>query len=235
MALYKSNTGGGAGPSSSLLARGLAFSGLSGSDDTAQFFDDYLLGASATVLTGWQQQLNNAAAIAMVVTNGAGGLYTANTGATANTICDVNTTPSAVTNTSTAKWYIAFRQKITTTPDANTRALSGLLNTGSTKSVTAGFNGPQSATNFIVQYDGAFTGSFIDFGVAVDTAFHVFEIYCNGDTRVRGRIDKGAEVSAVQAAPGTGEHAFYNSLRNGATAATQTVVRDWFSALTPRI
>lgn len=215
------------------LARGMMLSGLPNDSSLGWMFDDFI--QEGLTLSGWNPFVSNSGALATVVAGSGSGIIRLSTGATANSIAAESTTPGAVSNVSTARWYHASRFRITTTPDANTIAAAGLLNLANSKSLLCGFNGSLNPTQFALQTDGNFTGTSTTFGVAVDTAFHVFEMYGQGSAVARARLDGGAEISMTQvSAPADALFTSFQ-VRNGATAANQVLEMDWVLTMGARV
>lgn len=234
MAQYKSRSGAMPGPAGIYLARGQGFTGLPNDPALSWWFDD-LTGIDNAQTAPWTQFNSGSGARLANVPATSGGVVRISTGATGASISSASTTAGAVQSEATTKWYVATRFRVITAVDAVAFALAGLINFANTKSLALGVIGALSAANFIVQYDGNFAGSFVSLGVAIDTNFHVFEMYSLGDSVIRARIDGGAEVSAVQSAAPT-DSLFQNfQVRNQGTAANRALEMDWFLSMTARI
>jgi hypothetical protein len=216
-------------------ARALSFLGLSSGDSTVfEHFEDFTMFATATAApAGWA----NVSAVGSGGINGgtaqrAGGWVRLTTGATAVSTVELFHRGTTIGAISTVKWYIATKFALTTTPDSQTVILNAITNTASNKSIGIGFRGSLNANNFIVQYDGIYTGTALDLAVAKDTAVHVVEAYGTGTTTLNARIDGGSAVTAVMAsAPTDTMLGFDILLQNGTTAASQTEDIDWIYML----
>lgn len=234
MAQYKSRGGALPGPAGIYLARGLALTGLPNDPSMSWWFDDFT-GIDSAQAAPWTQFNAGSGARLTAVAGTAGGVVRISTGATGASISSASTTAGAVQSEATTKWYAAQRFRVITAIDAVTFAIAGLVNFANTKTLAVGVIGALNAVNFIAQYDGNFAGSSLNLGVPIDTAFHVFEMYCLGDSVIRARIDGGAEVSAVQSAAPT-DSLFQNfQVRNQGTAANRALEMDWFLSMTARV
>jgi hypothetical protein len=208
-------------------ARAEGFLGLSRSDPLQfEFFEDFLVGAAgaAGAPPGWTQ---SGSVNVQTPARGGGWIRVATT-ASAGTTGEVDSFGCHVENISTKKWYFATRFVLNTTPDAASIIFVSLLNIAANKTIGVGFRGSRNANNFIVQYDGIWTGSSIDLGVAKDAAIHLVEVYAVGSTTLRARIDAGAELSAVMAsAPSDPIRGIDILSQNGVTAALQSIDTDF--------
>lgn len=227
---------GGGGALGFYRARALAFLGLNPLDPMiGEDFDDFPRAASAAAVSAWQPNPSGTGAVLTQVPATSAGIVRATTGATAASQQLITGTVGQVANVSTQKWYQAWRFRIPSTPDAQAKHLVGLFNFANNKTISVGFYGPLNATKFVLQYDGVLTGTVVDLGPAVDTAFHVAELYGIGSTTVRVRFDAAAEVPAVMAAaPADSCQPIWGSL-NGTTAAAQFIELDYFYAMFQRI
>lgn len=230
-------TAGGQLGASYYQGRALQFLGISSSNKNFGFFwDDFTANAATTSSTGWQASPVGTGALSTRVASTKGGMQQITTGATAASFMEIWTNEVLVSDLSAEKWYVVFRQKVTTAVTAQTKAWSGLFNVAGNKSVAAGVFGASSVVNFVWQYDGNATGSFLDSGVAIDTAYHVFEAYSKGEgnNKVYVRSDEGAEASVTAAAHPTDGVFILSQITNGTDAVTRTMQRDFTGALFPR-
>lgn len=235
MAQYKSRGGGVAGALGIYLARGLTLSGLPNDAALSWWFNDFVQENAAATIFGWAPFNSGTGAHVTGLAATSGGVVRVGTGATAGSISSASTVSGVVQSEATTRWYVAKRFRITTAVDAAALLNAGLSNFANNKTVMCGFNGALNATQFVLQYDGNFAGSAQSFGVAVDTAFHVFEMYSLGDSAIRARMDGGAEVSAVQASAPTDSMFLNFQARNGVTAADRRLEMDWFLSMSARI
>lgn len=222
------------GPQAIYRARALAALGLSPLDPmVGEFFEDFII--HATTLSGWVPFGSGSSAFVSQVPASSDGVVRLTTGATAASVSSMSTSPGQVSNVTTSRWYHASRFRIPTTPDANSVVVAGLLNFANTKSLLYGFIGALNPTQFILQYDGNFAGSSLTFGAAVDTAFHIFEMYGVGSTVLKAQMDGASAIQVTQAAA-PADSCFNNfQVRNGATAADQRIEIDWMYGMGARI
>lgn len=158
-----------------------------------------------------------------------GGVSRMKTGATAGSRMDQLTNVFLTHQAGTARWYYACRMKLPTTTDALTLSAQGLQ--AGTNYVAVGYNGRLTGGDgrFVAYYDGNFTttGTVLDLA-AVDTSWHVFEMWVAGDAILRARIDGGTTVVAGGAqASGAADAYIYHVAGNGTTAADKHMDRDW--------
>lgn len=201
-------------------------------------FEDFDSTAS-TVIT--PRRFNGAAgsgAMSTRVANSKGGIVQITTGATAGSLLDMHAYEALIDNLTTQKWWIGHRQAVTTAVTAATTAASGAENVAGTKTIVAGVmgNGGGAATNFSLQYDGSFATSFLDLGVAIDTAFHLFEIYSKGESnnKIYVRVDEGSELSVTAASSPTDSVYLVSRMANGGDAVARTMQIDFSACLFPR-
>jgi hypothetical protein len=223
-----------------MLARAISLIGGAIGDpkNVAWVFDDFLECASSpTIPLGWNfSQAGSGAGDLRGVTDEGGGVYQQTTGATAASFALAQTEAPAIRNAGTVPWYFAVRAKITTAVTPQTILWGGLVNTNAgTISIAAGFFGALHATNFVVQYDGNEAGSFVNLGVAADTAFHVFEMWSTGDGKLHCAIDFGPDLGNVtmSAAPAT-SMAPRMIARNGTDAVARIRRTDWVAVMCKR-
>lgn len=220
-----------------LRARATGLVGIADPRNAAWLFDDFLeSAASLTQPLGWLPANVGTGAGLMAITDEGGGVHQISTGATAaSSVVSINDS-AQIRNAATAPWYCATRQKITTAVTAASVAAGGLGDLAATKSIAAGFVGPLNAANFVFQYDGLEpAGSIINSGVAVDTAYHVFEMWCLGDSKIHCAIDYGPDLGGVaMAAAAAGSYNGYRVVRNGADAVARTMRSDWLAIMCQR-
>lgn len=189
------------------------------------------------VPTNWRVVLVGTGATSYALTDEAGGVIQMASGATAASSVNEFTDSPMVRATGTGVWYMAHRSKITTAVTAATVAYVGLFNAGSTRTLTSGFFGGLNATNFVVQYDGNESGSSVNLGVAVDTAYHIFEEWGVGDGKLHCSIDlSSTDVCAglTMASPATDSHSVIRTVKNGADAVNRAIRTDWIAILAKR-
>lgn len=134
----------------------------------------------------------------------------------------------------TDKWYCAFRMKVLTSTFNTTSMVSGgVSNSARTSSIVAGQI--KNAANFRVEYDGNFelSANALDFGVARDASFHIYELWHPGDGKLHARLDGGVEVNATLGAPPTQLNAVLYVV-NGSGAVSHQGGFDWYLFLGPR-
>lgn len=199
-----------------------------------EYFTDFEAIDSAATPNGWRAGHTGTGAGNIDFSEG-GGIVTVSSGATASSLGSQYRSGALCARTDTKRWGFACRFKITTAVDAQATLWLGVQNPANTITIYAGYASGFSATNFIVQYDGNRGGSALNLGVAVDTAWHVVEVYCLGDSKVRARIDGGSEVASGTVTTPITTGAFpTHEARNGSTAAARTVARDWWYELAER-
>lgn len=220
------------GPPGVYRARALSFLSLAASDATVgEFFDDFVVLGNAAAIYNWTPGVAGSGSVSCLTAAVGGGQPTLSTGATGGSARDCNGSIGVVANVSTGKAYVAFRFKIGTAVDAAALLGAGFDNAADNKTIQVGFFGPLNAANFVLQYDGFNAGSSVDLGVAVDTNYHVAEVYVKGDGKCYGRIDGGAEFSATMASAPADYVKAYICCRNGATAANRTLIVDWYYSM----
>jgi hypothetical protein len=208
--------------------------GLSAGDKTYGFYwNDFDRATAIASADGFQGTNAGSGAVTSAATGVRGGIEQNTTGATAGSISDSFAQPRLIGAVGTDKWWFAVRQAVTTAITAQTTACAGIYDFAA-KSVQVGVFGAGSIVNFCLQYDGSFGGTFQSLGVAIDTSFHVFEIYCKGDSKVYYRVDEGAENSVTPVAPSALSLGIYMSLLNGTDAVARTIQRDFVACLYPR-
>jgi hypothetical protein len=230
--------GGGINPTAAYYqARALSLLGLAAVDKNFLFdFDDFDKAHLTTDQTGWQKAVVGTGTLSTRVSGTRGGVHLASTGATTGGVTDVQNLSVIVSDLSADKWYMAWRQKMTTTVAAATRAHSGFLNIAATRTIQVGVFGASSTVNFRLQYDGMAAGSFLDLGVAIDQSYHVFEVYGKGEgnNKIYVRTDEGAELSVTAASNPTDGMFLWGEVINGADNVNYAIQRDFCAWLSPR-
>lgn len=198
------------------------------------FFDDFDRAGSATAPTGWALSNTGSAAYASQIAGGKGGQARASTGATAGSFAQSFQEAFLISAIGTQKWWTGNMFAVSTAITAQSDASRGLINTASNKSILAGVWGPSSIVNFRLQYDGIATGTFLDLGVAIDTAYHLFEIYCKGDAKLYARVDEGVELSVTPASNPADSLQLFARVGNGTDAVNRSMDTDFTACLYPR-
>jgi len=220
--------------------RGLAKIGsvLGSPANAAWYFDEFngsVLGNA--IAPNWRSTVVSTGAGSFGLVDEAGGVHQLTTGATASSSI-IHNTDSPFTRSGGANvWYFAVRQKVTTAVTAQTMLYTGLQNLAATKTFGAGVFGANSAVNFTFQYDGNETGTFVSSGVAIDTAYHISEMWCRGDNKIHCSFDLGSAdlcAGATMSAAATDSHAGIRVARNGTDAVARSVRIDYFAILAKR-
>jgi hypothetical protein len=215
-----------AGTLANYLARAISIGGLAA--DFGYLWSDFELQAATTTPLGWGGAgTGGAGSVSLVPAGSACGIARYSSGATASGFAVQQTFQGIISNVSTSKGYMATRFRLNTTPDANSTLMVGLINAAGNATIAPGFFGGLSSANFVVQHGGLITGSFINLGVAKDTAFHIFEVYFKGDGKLYARIDGGTEFNATLSSPPSDFMSALIEARNGGTAANQSLDVDW--------
>jgi hypothetical protein len=235
VALYKNKGGGGGSPGAAYyLALAASRIGISSTDKNFGFiFEDFDKSSSLTAANGWINGVTGSASLSARVASTKGGVVQLTTSGSAGDRIDITSLEILVSALGTDKWWFAGRFKLTTAPFAGqTQAAVGLFNSTGNSISIGEFAGN---VNYRLQYDGALpAGSFLDMGVAVDTAFHVGEFYSKGDNKLYTRFDEGSELNVTPSSnPTTGMYMIC-SVGNGTNAAVQTNQVDFVSCLYPR-
>lgn len=204
-----------------------------GISDYSYFFEEWY--SDSSLPRTWNGVLAGSGAFTPVLAASGGAIGRFSTGASSGSASDANCSSGLAAVVSTAKWYVASRFRIQTAVDSVTQIGVGVQNAASNATIMVGHFGALSAANFIVQYDGLRTGSFVSLGVAADTNFHVFELYGVGTTAVFARIDGGALVTATQASAPADNVRHYITCRNGTTAANRNLDVDWYLSVGQRM
>lgn len=229
-----SGTGGSGGAEdastrSTLVRAGLLASGITA--DYGVFWDDMQWNNAAN-LDGWFPNVVGTGSFAVNSAAFVGGLYRLTSGATASSVYRQMSLFSTIGPPGTSRWYMAWRMRLQTVPDAQTACGVGMWNTANDKTIMIGAYGAGSTSNFVVQYDGNNAGTFASTGVPLDTAFHVFELWGVGDGKVHSRVDGvGTDVNATLVSPATQACFPMMQAANGSTAAAQVEDVDYCLAL----
>ena len=158
----------------------------------------------------------------------AGGVFRINSGGNGT---KMHSAGGSVTNTKTKKFYIAVRMQITVTPDASSNAVFGIRDLAGGDTVCVGGLGSLSTTHFVIQYDGALTGTSANV-VAVDTSYHIYEFWNDDRATYKYRVDGGAVASATPVAGVTGSPTLFR--RSSDNAVDHPLFLDWHVCLGER-
>lgn len=195
------------------------------------------MNTSASLQTAWTSFTASSATYTGGEPTGAkGGIWRITSGASSGSTVMVYPFRACVASVLTDRWYIAWRTRIPTAVDAQTVCGGGLINSNQGETIMAGVNGGNT-TNFTVSHDSIYlttAGNLIDLGVAIDTSFHIYEMWGTGSTTLNARIDAASTLTATLAGPAT----FVTPgmiARNGTTATTRQTDGDWVLMLTPRL
>ncbi len=117
--------------------------------------------------------------------------------------------------------YCAFRFKLTTVPDAQTKVGLGIADGSGGDAILIGVQGSGSTAQFRLYRDnGPAPG--VNTGAAIDTTWHTGRVYTIGDGNIYGQIDAVAAVSFAEAyLTNTQPNMFVG---NGTTAANQEFI-----------
>jgi hypothetical protein len=202
-------------------------SAIGGPQNVAWLWDDFTGNQNSTALPAFWNSSNTGSAADSLqgIGDEGGGVQQITTGATAASRADRLTNAPMVQNANTKPWYFAVRMKITTAVTAQTKLYAGLLDASvGAQAITAGFHGSLHATNLVVQYDGSEAGSIVNLGVAADTAFHVYEVWGRGDSKLHCSIDLSSTDICAGVTMATGITTS-GSLRREAVNGTDAVAR----------
>ena len=216
--------------------RGVAACGLTpGTLGIGCLFEDFDHVAGATAIpAGWVASAVGTGGTNSQPAGTKGGVIQYYTGADAASLLTTITYAPIIANIATDRWYFAVRMKTTTTVDAQSIHMAGLLNIAGNATVLIGFDGQLQAANYCIQYDGVVNGTGLSLATAPDTSAHTFEMYSQGDGKIRGKIDGGTEVNVTMASAPTDSVYPYTTVRNRTTAANQATNFDWLMYLFPR-
>lgn len=210
------------------LARGQSLAGLG--QDVAYDWQDFTATTSSLAAgVPWQAGGVGTGAVALNpnVVGYRGGIMRITSGATAASLMRVYGNTTNVAHNGTDRWYVACRMKVQTAITAQSTVYCGLFGSLGNATVGVGVFGASSTVNFVVQYDGFETGTFLSTGVPIDTNFHVFELYVQGDSKVRCRVDGGNEINATMAGAAADAHAQIFGVKNGTDAVARNMDVDW--------
>jgi hypothetical protein len=214
---------------------GQALAGLSATD-CAYMWEDFMLSRDNSLYPTGYYTLFVVGGTGLADAAGSkAGVFRIRSTATAGSNAIVYSGRAQIGNLLTDRWYIAGRAKIPTpSNDAQTTCGLGTMNIAQGNMLTAGANGGNT-TNFSVSYNSIYLGgSVLDLGLALDTAFHVYEMWGLGDNKVYARIDGGATVSGTLTGPADAVGVAMIA-RNGTTAADRELDTDWLLVMTPRL
>ncbi len=150
------------------------------------FYDDPVSYGNST---RWNPAGANTSSFSFIAGDEAGGSLIMSTGATANSLVGlapanaIGGTPWTVATATPGKaFYLEAKFKITTTPDAATKAYVG-FNDG-TNTVLCGVFGPNSATAWAIQHSANEITTYVNFtGIgAVNTSYHTVRLWSSGLT-----------------------------------------------------
>lgn len=212
-------------------ARAAKLLGINPVKDYSWSFDPLMLSNTGLGLdpVGYTFGTTNGGTRSMFFAGGNGGVVRNKTNATANAVSEHYTQTNIIGVANTSVWYVVVKGTITTTPDAQTTATWGLFPFTGLNCIGVGVWGNSSTVNFGFMHDGSIAtagGTFKSLGVAIDTAAHVFELYCLGDGVLRARIDEGAEVSEAMTLTHQ-DLCIFRTVRNKTTAADQTILTNF--------
>ena len=201
-----------------------------GTTSLAVFFDHFNASPSTAVPPGWEALNAGSPTLAVALTDSSGsGWWQGSTTTTANTRAALINRASPCFSQS-RPWYCASRFRLTTVPDANTIAGAYITCSSPFRSIGAGPFASFNAARFVIQHSGNTGGSGIDLGVNFDTNYHVYEWYGPGGAQLYGRIDGGLWRPATVTLAFTAANEPALQVNNGATAANQSAIYDWFLA-----
>jgi hypothetical protein len=216
----------------SYISIGEALIGLSGASlgKTIADFD------TAPLPPGWSQSAG-AGGTVVDVAGFKGGVSRMSTSVTIGGNAQNNGTSRIVQNASTDRWYFAWRFRIPSTVDVNTRIGMGFRNFGATSDIVIGAMGNSSLANFVLQYDGTLgTGTGVSLGVALDTAWHIGEAWQPGDGKYHARLDGGTPITPVTpASPPSDNITISMAYDNNVAGVNHQCDRDWCLYLYPRM
>lgn len=181
--------------------------------------------------TGWSSAVGGSGVVALSATSRAG-VLTATTGASAGSQFVISpnwtaTTSGQVENPRTTRWYARTVAKVTTAIDSQSRlGVCELRNNGVATHAAIGVLGASSTTHFYAEVvNDAGVATTATTGIAVDTGWHIWEIW--GDlTNINFAIDEVTVASIAVASVGTAAINPRMLCQNGTTAAARTVHYD---------
>jgi hypothetical protein len=226
------------GPTAGPFLERRAYSLLGSGDVTGLSwqFDDMLAGSNTTVPVGWIAALTGTGVDIFSAINDEGsGVSQQSTGATAAGQSTHQTRSPIFRAVGTAAGYFCYRLKVTSAITAQTKAYGGVINVAGNKTIAAGVFGANSTTNFVFQYDGVETGTFVSTGVAIDTAYHVYELWFTGDGKLHGAIDFGPDlINATMASAPTDTCTPLRTVANGTDNVARIMRTDYFGSFAAR-
>jgi hypothetical protein len=209
--------------------------GLTAANSTDLWQDFTLGGASGAAPPGWEKGAAGTGSASCIAAGQKGGVCRLTSGATHGAVVNMEGRSAIIGNVATDRGGFAARFTISTTVDAQTRAVMGFLNLAQNKSIEFGFIGALDAANFILQYDGLHAGSSVSLGLAGDQTSHIVEGWFVGDSKLHVRIDGGADVGPVtmSSAPTDSLEAWMH-VANGTTDAARNLDVDWVLYVVPK-
>lgn len=220
------------------VRRAIALAGMT-PGDLFEFHDDLPLSTSTTP-PGWQSGIAGSGVTASPLTAATpqpnAGEFLFSTGATANSVSELYGNVRVLDAAATRRWYVAARFRLHTAVDAQARMVAGLVAAGGGGSIVVGGLGGGSIANFCLGYDAAYTGAltYVDLGVAIDTARHLFEVYGKADGKIYCRVDNGSEFGGYTMASPLLRGYMLWSARNGTTPANREMTADYYTFVTER-
>jgi hypothetical protein len=190
--------------------------------------------AGGTSPLGMSASVSGSGAGDSKVAGTSGGVMFIESGATASSFVEVYGNASAIYKIDNSLWYIAFRMRLTTTPDAQAKLVNGIWNISGTKTAVIGAVGNLDTSHFVLQHSGNLAGTDVDLA-SLDTNWHTFELYGLADGKVYATIDGGAAVSGTYSSPPTDACYSYMRVSNGTTAANQHMELDWQILICQRV
>lgn len=210
-------------------ARALSELAITSGEYFADFNDFTAATAAAVSLPGWALTVAGSGASTTSLANGKGGVVKLSTGATGSSAALQQRYGMQLGRMAVDKWFAAMRFKLDTTVNNLGKAMMFFVDIAGTKTLAMGAVGPLNSTNFVVQYDGdTDAGSVLDLAVALDTSWHVIEMWAAASTTIKARIDGGTTISATMASASAS--AIDNQklwVSNGATTADRAMTVDW--------
>ena len=228
-----SRSGGGIpGPQTTYANIGFGLASLNPANAGQKFFDfDGMRGPPADL----QQSLTGGAVAFASPVGSKGGVIRFDTTATAGGNAQLSNNQRLAGDMSSDGWYMASRQAFPITASAvNSKTGVGAADIALTRGISMGVYGGLSSTHFVVQYGALWTGNFLDLGVNIDTAQHIFECWHPaGSASIFARIDGGSTVSAAISTVPVEMSIFINCYNNGVATQFQFDV-DWALYVFPR-
>lgn len=226
------STSGVPSPQTTYTLTGLGLAGLTGDSAGSRFWDfDGVRGPPEGLL----QSLSGGAAANASPSGSKGGVLRMDTTAAAGGNSQLFNNQRLAGDMATDGWYMASRQAFPiTAAAANSKTGVGAADIALARSISMGVYGALSSTHFVVQFGTLWTGGFLDLGVNIDTAKHIFECWHPaGSGSIFARIDGGATVSAAIATVPVEMSIFINCYNNGTANQFQLDI-DWVLYVFPR-